>query len=88
MPTVNVTNGAVGTLTLTLRSPQGKVYTVQATAGEEAHLQVPAGTYTLSITSDMPAIRPNYGDATFQRFKQYDAVFVLGDVDAPIHIGD
>ena len=88
MPTVILDNGAGGTLTLILRSPEGNEYQVQSRVNEERRIQVPAGHYTLSISCDVPTVQPNYGDATFKQYKEYEAFFVLDDYAPPIHLGD
>lgn len=87
-PTIAVTNGIEGTLTLVLRSPEGKEYSVKSQSGEEARMQVPPGRYTLSVSCDAPYVQPNYGDATFKRYKQYEAYFVLNENAPPVHLGD
>jgi hypothetical protein len=87
-PTIVLGNGAEASLTLVLRGEDGREYRVNCEPNGEARLQVPAGHYTLTISSTSPWIQPNYGDATFRRFKEYDAYFVVDDHAPPIHLGD
>lgn len=88
MPTLTFRYMAAGTLTLTLRDRYGHVYRALSREAELAKLQVPAGDYSVSIDSDNPHIRPNWGDAAFRKFKSYDADFVVGASDTRIHLGD
>ena len=88
MPTLTFRYMAAGTLTLTLRDRYGHVYRAFSREAEMAKLQVPAGDYSVSIDSDNPHIRPNWGDAAFRKFKSYDADFVVGHSDTRIHLGD
>jgi hypothetical protein len=88
MPVLTFRNFAIGTMTLTLRDRYGHVYRASSTQKQEATLQVPAGDYSVSIDNDNPMIRPNWGDATFRKFKAYHADFVMRHTDRRIHLGD
>ncbi len=88
MPKLTFRNMAIGTLTLTLRDRYGHMYRASSSQEEEATLQVPAGDYSVSIDNDSPLIRPNWGDATFRKFKSYHANFVVGHSNARIHLGE
>jgi hypothetical protein len=88
MPTLTFRNLADGVMTLTLRDRYGHVYRAASRQSELATLQVPAGDYSVSLESDVPRIRPNWGDATFRRYKSYNALFVAGHSDARVHLGE
>jgi rubredoxin len=88
MPVLTFRNFAIGTMTLTLRDRYGHVYRASSADEQVATLQIPAGDYSVSIDSDNPRIRPNWGDATFRKFKAYHADFVVGHTDERVHLGD
>ena len=88
MPVLTFRNFADGALTLTLRDRYGHAYRAVSREAQEATLQVPAGEYSVSIDSDSPRIRPNWGDAAFRKFKSYHADFVAGHSDTRIHLGE
>ena len=88
MPTLTFRNLADGIMTLTLRDRYGHVYRAASRQSELATLQVPAGDYSVSLESDIPRIRPNWGDATFRRYKSYNALFVAGHSDTRVHLGE
>ncbi len=88
MPVLTFRNMDDDTLTLTLRDSAGHVYKATSRLEQLATLQVPAGYYSLSIECDNPRIRPNWGDATFRKFKTYHADFVVGHRDERIHLGE
>lgn len=87
-PVLTFRNFADGALTLTLRDRFGHAYRAVSREAQEATLQVPAGEYSVSIDSDSPRIRPNWGDAAFRKFKSYHADFVAGHSDTRIHLGE
>ena len=88
MPVLTFRNFASSNMILTLRDRYGHVYRASRREAELATLQVPAGDYSVSIDSDNPRIRPNWGDAVFHKFKSYDANFTVGHSDTRIHLGD
>lgn len=88
MPVLTFRNLADGIMTLTLRDRYGHVYRASSQQMGLARLQVPAGDYSVSLESSTPRIRPNWGDATFRKFKSYDALFVAGHSDERVHLGD
>lgn len=88
MPQLTVRNGSGSGLTLTLRDRYGHVYRAICTQFGTADMQVPSGYYSVSIESDNPHIRPNWGDATFRKFKAYEADFVVGHRDERVHLGE
>ena len=88
MPVLTFVNIANDTLTLTLRDRYGHVYRASSYQGQEATLQVPPGDYSVSVENDNPHVRPNWGDASFRRFKAYHANFIEGHFDERIHLGD
>jgi hypothetical protein len=88
MPALTFGNMADATLTLTLRDRYGHVYRASARREETATLQVPPGDYSVSLDGDNPHIRPNWGDATFRKFKSYHAAFGVGHVDTRVHLGE
>ena len=88
MPVLTFRNLADGIMTLTLRDRYGHVYRASSRQAELARLQVPAGDYSVSLENSNPLIHPNWGDATFRKFKAYNALFVVGHSDTRIHLGD
>jgi hypothetical protein len=88
MPVLTFRNFAPGTMTLTLRDRYGHVYRASSSQEQESSLQVPAGDYSISVDSDDPHIRPNWGDATFRKFKAYSADFVMRHTERRVHLGD
>ena len=88
MPTVFVENMAMGTLHLELRDKNGRVYQVSCNVNQRVPLQVPAGNYLVHVSSNVPNIIATDGDATFRRFKEYDAPFSIGPPSGPMHLGD
>ena len=87
-PTVFVQNMETGTLVLELRDQSGRVYKTQCIAGQRVPLQVPAGNYGVHVSSDVPGVSATDGDATFRKFKEYDAAFSYGMPGEPLHLGD
>lgn len=88
MPTIRVTNLDRDTMIFILRDASGHIYRTQSTNGHTATLQVPPGDYTVEVTDDDPMIRPNHGDATFRRYKEYEATFDASLFAPPFHLGD
>jgi hypothetical protein len=88
MPTIFVLNTEEGILTLVLRDQAGRSYQAVSPAGQRTELKVPPGHYTVAVSSNVPGIQSNYGDATFRPFKEYDATFGYVSEAAPIHLGD
>jgi len=87
-PTLEVSNADNDTMFLLLKDETGRVYHLEAKAMATASLQIPAGRYNIAVSSDNPAIQPNYGDAVFRRHKEYSATFVQSLDYGPIHLGD
>ncbi len=88
MPILTFNCYADTTMSLTLRDRYGHVYRASSRLAESATMQVPPGEYSVSIDSDNPHIRPNWGDATFRKFKAYHADFIVGHSDERVHLGD
>ena len=87
-PTLSITNDDNDTMQLLLKDAAGKVYHLEAHPMQTSSLQVPPGHYDVAVSSENPAIRPNYGDAEFRRHKEYSATFVQSADYGPIHLGD
>jgi hypothetical protein len=87
-PTIHVYNEEEGTLILTLTDQHGVRYETRVTTDRPGILKVPPGHYSVYVTSDVPGISPNEGDADFREFKQYDAAFVYSQDAERIHLGD
>ena len=87
-PTIHIINHERGLLRMTLRAENGREFVAQSSDHGTTRIQVPAGHYTVGVTSDQPGIAPNYGDAAFRRFKEYDADFVFAADNKPLHLGD
>jgi hypothetical protein len=85
-PVLTVGNGAFVTLTLVLRGGDGKEYSVSVPPFKTGTLQVPPGGYSLIVSGT--GVDSNTGDATFRRYKSYEATFVLDVYADPIHLGD
>jgi hypothetical protein len=88
MPVLYITNLERDTMTLILRSREGHVYQAISSNGNRVSLQVPAGDYAVQVFSSSPYVQPNYGDATFHRYKEYEANFVDTNDAEPLHLGD
>lgn len=88
MPTLTVTNDDTDAMNLLLKDEAGRVSLLPVPALSTASKQVPAGRYDIAVTSDNPAIRPNYGDAVFRRYKDYSTTFVQSPDYGPVHLGD
>jgi len=88
MPILTFSNFTYARMTLTLRDRYGHVYRAACEPAQQATLQVPAGDYSLSLDSDSRSIHSNWGDATFHKFKAYDASFRAGHSDRRVHLGD
>jgi hypothetical protein len=87
-PTITISNSDTDAMSLLLKDASGRVTLLQVPAMSTASKQVPAGRYDIAVTSENPAIRPNYGDAEFRRRKEYSATFVQSADYGPIHLGD
>ncbi len=87
-PTIHVTNLEDDLMTLTLRDAAGRQYVVRSINGITQTVSIPAGDYTVEVTSNDPMIHGSTGDATFRRYKEYDATFVHGPPMGPLHLGD
>ncbi len=88
MPVLTFRNMENDTMTLTLQDSYGHVFKASSRSEQLATVQVPAGYYSVSLQNDNPMVRPNWGDATFRKFKTYHADFVEGHFDARIHLGE
>jgi hypothetical protein len=88
MPTLTVTNDDTDAMNLLLKDETGRVLLLPVPALSTASKQIPAGRYDIAVTSDNPAIRPNYGDAVFRRHKEYSTTFIQSPDYGPIHLGD
>jgi hypothetical protein len=87
-PSVTVTDIESDTMTLVLTDASGHSYVVRSSEGVPATIQVPAGDYTLNISSSDPMVQTNTGDAVFRKHKQYSAVFHHDTDSGPVHLGD
>lgn len=88
MPVLTISNADSDGMHLFLKDSTGKVLHLSIDSMATRSTPVPAGRYDVAISSDNPAIRPNYGDAVFRSFKEYSATFVQSPFNNPIHLGD
>jgi hypothetical protein len=88
MPVLKWRNFTFSPMSITLRDRYGHVYRSSIEHGGVATLQVPAGDYSVSLDSSNPRIHPNWGDASFRKFKAYRANIVLHHSHERIHLGD
>jgi len=87
-PTIHVTNREDDVITCVFRDPAGHEFRVQSSAGKTESIRIPPGQYTVEVSSNDPFVQPNSGDATFRRFKDYDADFVHASSAESFHLGD
>lgn len=87
-PSLTFRNWSGFTMTLTLRDQYGHVYRSSCAGDQTAEMQVPAGYYSVSLDCDNPHVRPNWGEATFRKFKTYRADFGVGVGGERLHLGE
>lgn len=89
MPTVVVENEESDVLTLRFTSADGRQYELHATAGSPGSVQLPAGDYSVYLSSSDPTVEDNSGTAVFRRYRSYQASFHVVDYPVPpIRMGD
>jgi hypothetical protein len=92
-PTIAITNLSPVAAELVLTGSNGEEYSLITESGEHNSLTIPAGDYSARLISADPSVGGNYGDASFHRFRQYDATWVLDTVNpyvfgGNLHLGD
>lgn len=88
VPSVTVTTDENDVVTVLLLDSVGRSYYAVCSPGVPATIQIPAGQYSVQVSSNDPDVLPNTGDALFRPYRKYSARFYHGIGRDPIHLGE